>query len=802
MTICLRAARRRDPRRDDGRRHRSTHCPSRAGSTWPPRSTRRPPTGRPAWSCCGRRAGASTPGVDIKEMQQTEGFDALLGANRGCFAAFKAVYECAVPVVAAVHGFCLGGGVGLIGNADVIVASEDAYVGVPEVDRGALGAATHLARLVPPHLMRTLYFTGRTITAAELHAHGSVFAVVPRDELDDMALAVAADIAAKDPRVMRMAKEALNAIDPVDVNRSYRMEQGFTMELNLAGVSDELRERFGRVTAPRDKRMTVDEVVGTLESGMTIGIGGWGPRRKPMALVRGILRSDLTDLTIVSYGGADVGLLARAGKIKRLVFAFVSLDTIPIEPNFARARQAGTIPELVELDEGMLQTGLRAAAQRLPFLPMRAGLGSDVMTHHPDLRTVRSPYDDGQELVAVPALDLDVALVHLNRADRHGNATYLGPDPYFDDLFCLAAASRRLRLRRAGRRHRRAHRRRPGPAAAAQPDDGRRRRRDARRRPLHDLHARLRAGRGLPEGVRRGRGRRRGLVGLRAAVPLRRRGRLPGRGPQLRGGAVHERRHAGRGVRGRHRRHVRRRRRDLRQPDGDCCRRSASGSASSPPTRTWSSPTESRASWPASRRWAPPTRSSRAGSRSAGSSTSSRWGRRHVMMGASQLDRHGNQNISAIGDWTRPDRQLLGVRGAPGNTVNNRTSYWVPRHSPRVFVEQVDVVSGVGPARAREAGAARFHDIHRIVTDLAVLDVGGPDDTVRLLSVHPGVTVGRGPRSDRLRARRFPTIVADDPRAADGRDRADPRGARPARPAGSRGPGRTVTTTVRCCAPR
>ncbi len=195
------------------------------------------------------------------------------------------------------------------------------------------------------------------------------------------------------------------------------------------------------MSSPRDKRMTVDEVVGTLESGMTIGIGGWGPRRKPMALVRGILRSDLTDLTLVSYGGADVGLLARAGRIKRLVFAFVSLDTVPIEPNFAHARQAGTIPELVELDEGMLQTGLRAAAQRLPFLPMRAGLGSDVMTHHPDLRTVRSPYDDGQELVAVPALDLDVALVHLNRADRHGNATYLGPDPYFDDLFCLAAQS-------------------------------------------------------------------------------------------------------------------------------------------------------------------------------------------------------------------------------------------------------------------------------------------------------------------------------------------------------------------------
>jgi enoyl-CoA hydratase len=183
-------------------------------------------------------------GVDIKEMQRTSGFDALIGANRGCYAAFRAVYECAVPVVAAIHGFCLGGGVGLVGNADCIVASDDAYLGVPEVDRGALGAATHLARLVPPHLMRTLYLTGRTIPATELVQHGSVLEVVPRERLDEAALAVAAEIAAKDPRVVRMAKEALNAIDPVDVNRSYRFEQGFTMELNLAGVSDELRDTF------------------------------------------------------------------------------------------------------------------------------------------------------------------------------------------------------------------------------------------------------------------------------------------------------------------------------------------------------------------------------------------------------------------------------------------------------------------------------------------------------------------------------------------------------------------------------
>ena len=190
---------------------------------------------------------------------------------------------------------------------------------------------------------------------------------------------------------------------------------------------------------PRTKEMTIDEVVARLESGMTIGIGGWGPRRKPMALVRAILRSDLTDLTVVSWGGADVGLLADAGKIRRLVYAFVTLDSIPLEPLFARARQDATIPEISEWDEGMFFTGLKAASERLPFLPMRAGLGSDVLRNNPELRTVTSPYADEQTFVAVPALTLDVALVHLNRADVHGNATYLGPDPYFDDLFAMAA---------------------------------------------------------------------------------------------------------------------------------------------------------------------------------------------------------------------------------------------------------------------------------------------------------------------------------------------------------------------------
>lgn len=183
-------------------------------------------------------------GVDIKEMQNTTGFDALLGANKGCFAAFKAVYECAVPVIAAVNGFCVGGGVGLVGNADIVVASDDAYFGVPEVNQGALGAATHMARLVPQHLMRTLYFTARTIPAKDLVQHGSVYEVVPREQLDELALGLAAEIASKDGRVVRAAKEALNGIDPIDVNHSYRFEQGFTYELNLMGVSDELRDDF------------------------------------------------------------------------------------------------------------------------------------------------------------------------------------------------------------------------------------------------------------------------------------------------------------------------------------------------------------------------------------------------------------------------------------------------------------------------------------------------------------------------------------------------------------------------------
>jgi enoyl-CoA hydratase len=192
-------------------------------------------------------------GVDIKEMQATEGFDALIGANRGCYAAFAAIYECAVPVVAAVNGYCLGGGIGLVGNADVIVAADDATFGLPEVDRGALGAATHLSRLVPQHKMRAMVYTSATATAQELHHFGSVLRVVPQAELRDAAMEVAAQIAAKSPTVIRAAKESLNGIDLWDVKRSYRFEQGFTFELNLSGVADEHRDAF---VAKRDTDTT------------------------------------------------------------------------------------------------------------------------------------------------------------------------------------------------------------------------------------------------------------------------------------------------------------------------------------------------------------------------------------------------------------------------------------------------------------------------------------------------------------------------------------------------------------------
>ena len=187
-----------------------------------------------------------------------------------------------------------------------------------------------------------------------------------------------------------------------------------------------------------DKRCTIDDVVGEIRDAMTIGIGGWGSRRKPMAFVRALCRTEVKDLTVVSYGGPDVGLLCATGKVRRVVFAFVSLDSIALEPHFRNAMQAGAVDSM-QLDEGMFLLGLQAAAWRVPFLPTRVGLGSDVLAQQPEIRTVTSPYDDGEELAAMPALHLDVALIHQNRADASGNAQFLGPDLYFDDLMCQAA---------------------------------------------------------------------------------------------------------------------------------------------------------------------------------------------------------------------------------------------------------------------------------------------------------------------------------------------------------------------------
>jgi glutaconate CoA-transferase subunit A len=192
-----------------------------------------------------------------------------------------------------------------------------------------------------------------------------------------------------------------------------------------------------------DKRLSVEDVVGGLRSGMTVGIGGWGSRRKPMAIVRAIARSELRDLTIVSYAGPDLGLLCAVGKVRRAVYPFASLDSIPLEPHFRVARQSGTVED-EPFDEGLFLLSLQAAAWRVPFLPTRVGLGSDLLHLNPRLRLVTSPYDDAEDFVAAPALHLDAAICHLNVADERGNAAFLGPDLYFDDLMLRAASANRF----------------------------------------------------------------------------------------------------------------------------------------------------------------------------------------------------------------------------------------------------------------------------------------------------------------------------------------------------------------------
>lgn len=187
-----------------------------------------------------------------------------------------------------------------------------------------------------------------------------------------------------------------------------------------------------------NKQVSAQAAIASLRDGMTLGIGGWGPRRKPMALVREILRSPLKDLTVVSYGGPDVGMLCAAGKVKKLIFAFVTMDAIPLEPYYRKARESGAI-EVMELDEGMFEWGLRAAGMRLSFLPTRVGLASDVLAKNPQLKTIASPYADGEVYVAMPALKLDAALIHVNEADRLGNTLLRGADTFFDHLYARAA---------------------------------------------------------------------------------------------------------------------------------------------------------------------------------------------------------------------------------------------------------------------------------------------------------------------------------------------------------------------------
>ena len=333
-----------------------------------------------------------------------------------------------------------------------------------------------------------------------------------------------------------------------------------------------------------DKRTTLDDAVAQLRSGMTIGIGGWGSRRKPMAFVRAMLRTDVTDLTVVTYGGPDLGLLCSAGKVKRVYYGFVSLDSPPFyDPWFAKARTGGAI-EAREMDEGMLRCGLQAAAQRLPFLPIRAGLGSSVPDFwEGELQTVTSPYPapgGGHEtLIAMPALRLDAAFVHLNLGDSQGNAAYTGIDPYFDDLFLMAADRRYLSVERVVSTQE---------LVKAVPPQAllvNRMMVDARgggaeRRPLHHRRTGLRPRREIPAALRRGRRDRRGLAEVRrgptcrAARPITRR---PFAHSQRRPPSEQ---HPRRSVRGRLRRIVQGRRRNHGQPDDEHgLRRRAAGPA-------------------------------------------------------------------------------------------------------------------------------------------------------------------------------------------------------------------------------
>lgn len=493
-----------------------------------------------------------------------------------------------------------------------------------------------------------------------------------------------------------------------------------------------------------DKRTALDDAVAQLRSGMTIGIAGWGSRRKPMAFVRAILRSDVTDLTVVTYGGPDLGLLCSAGKVKRVYYGFVSLDSPPFyDPWFAHARTSGAI-EAREMDEGMLRCGLQAAAQRLPFLPIRAGLGSSVPQFWAgELQTVTSPYPapgGGYEtLIAMPALRLDAAFAHLNLGDSHGNAAYTGIDPYFDDLF-LMAAERRLSVERIVATEELV-KSVPPQALFSQPDDGRRHRGSTRRRPLHHRRTGLRARRAVPAALRRSGVDTGGLAAVRAHLPIRHRSGLPGRGAQLWSITVSTRAEVCAVACA-----------ELFRDAGEIMISPMTNMASvgarlarltfAPDILLTDGEAQLLADTPALGKTGAPNRIE--GWMPFGRVFETlAWGRRHVVMGANQVDRYGNQNISAFGPLQRPTRQMFGVRGSPGNTINHATSYWVGNHCKRVFVEAVDVVSGIGYDKVDPDNPAfRFVNVYRVVSNLGVFDFGGPDHSMRAVSLHPGVTPG------------------------------------------------------------
>lgn len=478
---------------------------------------------------------------------------------------------------------------------------------------------------------------------------------------------------------------------------------------------------------------------------MTIGIAGWGSRRKPMAFVRAILRSDVTDLTVVTYGGPDLGLLCSAGKVKRVYYGFVSLDSPPFyDPWFAHARTSGAI-EAREMDEGMLRCGLQAAAQRLPFLPIRAGLGSSVPQFWAgELQTVTSPYPapgGGYEtLIAMPALRLDAAFAHLNLGDSHGNAAYTGIDPYFDDLFLMAAERRFLSVERIVATEELV-KSVPPQALFGQPDDGRRHRGSTRRRPLHHRRTGLRARRAVPAALRRSGVDTGGLAAVRAHLPIRHRSGLPGRGAQLWSITVSTRAEVCAVACA-----------ELFRDAGEIMISPMTNMASvgarlarltfAPDILLTDGEAQLLADTPALGKTGAPNRIE--GWMPFGRVFETlAWGRRHVVMGANQVDRYGNQNISAFGPLQRPTRQMFGVRGSPGNTINHATSYWVGNHCKRVFVEAVDVVSGIGYDKVDPDNPAfRFVNVYRVVSNLGVFDFGGPDHSMRAVSLHPGVTPG------------------------------------------------------------